>query len=102
MGLERFAGLSLTPPRVVAGPLERAALYHLYGRGARIRTGDLLRPRQARYQAAPRPDEARRQVLVLGVRGALEPNTYTWYLEPDTEKLLFSFCQACAIVSTKK
>ena|SRR5487761_474054 len=24
-------------------------------RGARIRTGDLLRPRQARYQAAPRP-----------------------------------------------
>lgn len=27
------------------------------GRGARIRTGDLLRPRQARYQAAPRPDE---------------------------------------------
>src|SRR2546422_271294 len=27
-----------------------------FGRGARIRTGDLLRPRQARYQAAPRPD----------------------------------------------
>ena len=26
------------------------------GRGARIRTGDLLRPRQARYQAAPRPE----------------------------------------------
>ena len=26
------------------------------GRGARIRTADLLRPRQARYQAAPRPE----------------------------------------------
>ncbi len=26
------------------------------GRGARIRTADLLRPRQARYQAALRPD----------------------------------------------
>ena len=26
------------------------------GRGARIRTGGLLRPRQARYQAALRPD----------------------------------------------
>jgi hypothetical protein len=28
----------------------------LDGRGARIRTGGLLRPRQARYQAALRPD----------------------------------------------
>ena len=28
----------------------------LTGRGARIRTADLLRPRQARYQTAPRPD----------------------------------------------
>src|SRR6266852_1056456 len=27
------------------------------GRGARIRTADLLRPRQARYQAALRPEE---------------------------------------------
>ena len=27
-----------------------------FGRGARIRTADLLRPRQARYQAAPRPE----------------------------------------------
>ena len=27
-----------------------------FGRGARIRTGGLLRPRQARYQAALRPD----------------------------------------------
>ena len=27
------------------------------GRGARIRTADLLRPRQARYQAAPRPEQ---------------------------------------------
>ena len=30
--------------------------YANLGRGARIRTGDLLRPRQARYQAAPRPE----------------------------------------------
>jgi hypothetical protein len=28
----------------------------MIGRGARIRTGGLLRPRQARYQAALRPD----------------------------------------------
>ena len=26
------------------------------GRGARVRTGGLLLPKQARYQAAPRPD----------------------------------------------
>jgi hypothetical protein len=30
--------------------------YEKNGRGARIRTGGLLRPRQARYQAALRPD----------------------------------------------
>src|SRR4029077_1804306 len=36
-----------------------ANFFWIYGRGARIRTADLLRPRQARYQAAPRPDEAR-------------------------------------------
>src|SRR6478672_6721344 len=29
------------------------------GRGARIRTGDLLLPKQARYQAAPHPVDAR-------------------------------------------
>ena len=28
-----------------------------YGRGARVRTGGLLLPKQARYQAAPRPDD---------------------------------------------
>ncbi len=27
-----------------------------FGRGARVRTGGLLLPKQARYQAAPRPD----------------------------------------------
>jgi hypothetical protein len=35
------------------------------GRGARIRTGDLLRPRQARYQAAPRPDRGSHEWLVV-------------------------------------
>ena len=33
------------------------------GRGARIRTADLLRPRQARYQAAPRPERPLTQTL---------------------------------------
>ena len=33
------------------------------GRGARIRTADLLRPRQARYQAAPRPERPLPQTL---------------------------------------
>ena len=33
-----------------------AKIFWFFGRGARIRTADLLRPRQARYQAAPRPD----------------------------------------------
>ena len=30
--------------------------YKKYGRGAQIWTGDFLLPKQARYQAAPRPD----------------------------------------------
>ena len=34
----------------------RCQVVELTGRGARIRTADLLRPRQARYQTAPRPD----------------------------------------------
>jgi hypothetical protein len=40
----------------------------IFGRGARIRTGDLLRPRQARYQAAPRPDKGRHDWRVTSAR----------------------------------
>ncbi len=39
------------------------------GRGARIRTADLLRPRQARYQAAPRPEMAGYSILPSFFRG---------------------------------
>jgi hypothetical protein len=42
---------------------ENSSLIDLYGRGARIRTADLLRPRQARYQAAPRPEWVSRIIL---------------------------------------
>ena len=31
-------------------------IFERFGRGGRIRTGDPLRPRQVRYQAALRPD----------------------------------------------
>ena len=39
-----------------AGVFVEANRQDIFGRGARIRTGGLLRPRQARYQAALRPD----------------------------------------------
>ncbi len=39
------------------------------GRGARIRTADLLRPRQARYQAAPRPEMGGHSILPSFFRG---------------------------------
>ena len=39
------------------------------GRGARIRTADLLRPRQARYQAAPRPEKVVAQILLCLLLG---------------------------------
>ncbi len=44
------------------------------GRGARVRTGGLLLPKQARYQAAPRPDvrcqgEAGRRQYIADANG---------------------------------
>ena len=41
----------------------------MIGRGARIRTADLLRPRQARYQAAPRPEMEYHFILPSFFRG---------------------------------
>ena len=41
------------------------------GRGARIRTADLLRPRQARYQAAPRP-ELNTSIILPSLRPAVQ------------------------------
>jgi hypothetical protein len=56
---DAFAQASGT--KIITLPARRFGLYAFWdvGRGARIRTADLLRPRQARYQAAPRPDETR-------------------------------------------
>src|SRR5919106_4115839 len=44
------------------------------GRGGRIRTGDLLLPKQARYQAAPRPD------VRAGSDPAAQGPSSQWYL----------------------
>ena len=45
------------------------------GRGARIRTGGLLRPRQARYQAALRPD-IQQQLILTHYANHLPPNQH--------------------------
>ena len=65
-------------------PRETHTLLKLWkaGRGARIRTADLLRPRQARYQAAPRPAWLPKTILpsflirVQPVAGAVAPQLY--------------------------
>ena len=95
-----------------------ATLNGLVGRGARIRTADLLRPRQARYQAAPRPEGSGVRGQGLGVRGKEPaspdppllsfpqtqarardfPAPHTWHLEPST---CFSFCQGCGLLSSE-
>ena len=41
---------------IFAARLDGRKLLILFGRGGQIRTGDPLRPRQVRYQAALRPD----------------------------------------------
>ena len=52
-------GRTRTPDRRLRRPLlYPAELLAHYGRGERIRTSDPLCPRQVRYQAALRPDEA--------------------------------------------
>ncbi len=55
MGKERPRTYT-TGPLYSGFPVTRASDAWMNGRGARIRTADLLRPRQARYQAAPRPE----------------------------------------------
>ena len=44
------------------------------GRDDRIRTCDILLPKQARYQTAPRPDT---RLRLRGARATLKPNHYT-------------------------
>ena len=60
------------------------------GRGAEIRTRDLLLPKQARYQAAPRPANPSsvsnsRAVVILGTRPRLDSSRQFSLNEPFEE-----------------
>ena len=77
-------GRTRTPDRRLRRPLLYPAelLVH-YGRGERIRTSDPLCPRQVRYQAALRPDEAESTIMTRqkmqmkkGGKGGLDQATY--------------------------